>query len=128
MNTWMKYVGLVSLGIVSISCATSPTPESSTRQADIGLGIVAGTTGYQQLQEELSLRAGIVRSVRGQVHRIEGGAYVVLTENQSEVRLPVDEDTRIDRPAHKGDWIDAYVNEEGRALVIRNVDDQITLE
>ena len=128
MNIWMKYVGLLSLSMASISCATSQPPEASTRQADIGFGIVAGTTGYQQLQEDLSLRTGIVRSVRGQVHRIEGGAYVVLTENQSEIRLPVDEDTRIDRPAHKGDWIDAYVNEEGRALVIRNVDDQILLE
>ncbi len=128
MNIWMKYFGLLSLSLASISCATSHAPEASTRQADIGLGIVEGTKGYQQLEEDLLLRAGIVRSVRGQVRRIEGAAYLVLTENQSEVRLPVDENTRIDRPAHKGDWIDAYVNEDGRALVIRNVDDQIILE
>ena len=128
MNTWMKYLGLLSLSLASISCATSQAPEMSTRQADIGLGIVEGTKGYQQLEEDLSLRTGIVRSIRGQVHHIEGAAYVVYTENQSEVRLPVDENTRIDRPAHKGDWIDAYVNEAGRALVIRNVDDQINLE
>ena len=53
---------------------------------------------------------------------------MVLTKNQNEVRLSVDENTRIDRPAHKGDWIDAYVNEAGRAVVIRNVDDQIVLD
>ncbi len=127
MNKWVKCVGLFSVGLACISCATH-APEVSTRQADIGLGIVEGTKGYQELQEGLTLRNGIVRSVRGQVHHIEGGAYVVYTENQDEVRLPVDENTRIDRPAHKGDWIDAYLNEDGRALVIRNVDDQINLE
>ncbi len=127
MKNWVKCFGLFSIGIAFIGCATQ-APEMNTRQADIGLGIVEGTKGYQQLEEDLLLRTGIVRSIRGQVHHIEGAAYVVYTENQSEVRLPVDENTRIDRPAHKGDWIDAYVNEEGRALVIRNVDDQINLE
>ncbi len=127
MNKWVMSVGLFGVGLACISCATH-VPETNTRQADIGLGIVEGTKGYQALQEDLSLRNGVVRSVRGQVHHIEGAAYVVYTENQDEVRLPVDENTRIDRPAHKGDWIDAYVNEDGRALVIRNVDDQINLE
>ena len=130
MNKWAMCVGLFSIGLTCISCATNEShmPESNTRQADIGLGIVEGTKGYQALQEELTLRNGIVRSVRGQVHHLEGAAYVVYTENQDEVRLPVDENTRIDRPAHKGDWIDAYVNEAGRAIIIRNVDDQINLE
>jgi hypothetical protein len=118
---------LFTVGMAFIGCATH-SPEANTRQADIGLGIVEGTKGYQQLQEDLMMRNGVVRSVRGQVHQIEGAAYVVHTETQSEVRLPVDENTRIDRPAHKGDWIDAYVNESGRAIVIRNVDDQIVLE
>ena len=127
MSKWSMSVGLFSVGLACISCAAH-APETSTRQADIGFGIVEGTKGYQQLEEELMLRKGIVRSVRGQVHHFEGAAYVVHTENQSEVRLPVDENTRIDRPAHKGDWIDAYVNEAGLAIVIRNVDDQINLE
>ena len=69
-----------------------------------------------------------IKRVRGQVHQIEGAAYVVYTESQNDVRLPFDENTRIDRPAHKGDWIDAYVNEDGQAIFIRNVDDQIALE
>ncbi len=127
MNKWVMCVGLFSVGFAFISCATH-VPETSTRQADIGFGIVEGTKGYQQLEEYLTLSKGIVRSVRGQVHHLEGAAYVVHTENQSEVRLPVDENTSIDRPAHKGDWIDAYVNDAGLAIVIRNVDDQIDLE
>ncbi len=127
MKNWVKCFGLFSISIGFIGCATQ-VPEINTRQADIGLGIVEGTKGFQELQEDLTMRKDVVRSIRGQVHHIEGGAYVVHTENQSQIRLPVDENTRIDRPAHKGDWIDAYVNEDGRALVIRNVDDQINLE
>jgi hypothetical protein len=45
-----------------------------------------------------------------------------------EVRLPVDENTRIDRPAHVGDWIEAQMDQAGRARIIRNIDDQIVLE
>ena len=107
-----------------IGCATQ-TPEPTSHQSALGLGIVEGTKGYQQIQEDPHVRNGVVSKVRGQVHHIEGAAYVVHTQNQSEVRLPLDENTRIDRPAHKGDWIDAYVNEAGRAIFIRNVDDQI---
>jgi len=127
MNKLLICFVLFTLGMPFIGCA-SYAPETNTRQADIGLGIVEGTKGYQQLQEDAIMRNGVVTKVRGQVHHIEGAAYVVHTNDHSEVRLPVDENTQIDRPAHKGDWIDAYVNEAGRAMVIRNVDDQIFLE
>jgi len=116
------------LGMVCLTGCVSHTPESTSRQEAIGLGIVEGTKGYQQLQEDPMAMNSALKRVRGQVHHIEGAAYVVLTESQSEVRIPVDENTRIDRPAHKGDWIDAYVDEDGRAISIRNVDDQIILE
>lgn len=127
MKKCVRYFGLFSVGVAFFGCATHST-EMTTRQADIGFGIVEGTKGYQQVQEDLMSRNGVVKSVRGQVQHIEGAAYVVYTETHNEVRIPVDENTRIDRPAHKGDWIDAYVNEAGRAVLIRNVDDQIVLE
>ncbi len=127
MNKLVMCIGLLTLGMPLIGCATH-TPEANTRQADIGLGIVEGTKGFQLLQEDPMMRNGVVTKVRGQVHYIEGAAYVVHTETQNEVRLPVDENTHIDRPAHKGDWIDAYVNQAGRAIFIRNVDDQVELE
>ena len=119
---------LFLLGVIWLTGCMNQAPEPTSHQSALGLGIVEGTKGYQQLQEDLMGRNGAVRKVRGQVHHIEGAAYVVHTETQREVRLPVDENTQIDRPAHKGDWIDAYVNEAGRAIVIRNVDDQIVLE
>ena len=126
MTWFFGLIAMVSVGGL-LGCATQMS-EPTSEQAALGLGIVEGTKGYQQLQEDPTMRNGVVRKVRGQVHHIEGAAYVVHTNNQMEVRLPVDENTHIDRPAHKGDWIDAYVNEAGRAMVIRNVDDQIFLE
>ena len=42
MSKWVMCVGLFSVGLACISCATH-VPEASTRQADIGLGIVEGT-------------------------------------------------------------------------------------
>jgi hypothetical protein len=124
---WIKgMIFIMSVG--GFTGCENQMSEPTSEQAALGLGIVEGTKGYQQLLEDPTMWNGVVTKVRGQVHHIEGAAYVVHTETQGEVRLSVDENTRIDRPAHKGDWIDAYVNEAGRAIVIRNVDDQIVLE
>ena len=124
---WIKgMIFIMSVG--GFTGCENQMSEPTSEQAALGLGIVEGTKGYQQLLEDPTMWNEVVTKVRGQVHHIEGAAYVVHTETQGEVRLPVDENTQIDRPAHKGDWIDAYVNESGRAIVIRNVDDQIVLE
>jgi len=125
--TWVKGIILIMSVIWFAGCANKMT-EPTSHQSALGLGIVEGTKGYQQLQEDPTMRNGVVTKVRGQVHHIEGAAYVVHTESHMEVRLPFDENTQIDRPAHRGDWIDAYMNEAGRAMFIRNVDDQIVLE
>ena len=125
--TWVQGV-VCMLSVVGLTGCVTQTPEPTSHQAALGLGIVEGTKGYQQLREDPTMGNGVVTKVRGQVHHIEGAAYVVYTETHSEVRLPVDENTRVDRPAHKGDWIDAYVNEAGRAIFIRNVDDQLVFE
>ena len=124
---WLKGSIVIMALTGAIGCANQ-MPEPTSHEVALGLGIVEGTKGYQQLQEDPTMSNGVVKKVRGQVHHIEGAAYVVHSETYNEVRIPVDENTRIDRPAHKGDWIDAYVNEAGRAVVIRNVDDHIVLE
>jgi hypothetical protein len=108
-------------------CGTQ-TGEMNQRQADIGFGIVEGTKGYRQLQKEGLGFTGSMRRVQGQVLSIEGAAYVVQMNDRIDVRLPVDENTRIDRPAHVGDWIEAQLDESGRARTIRNIDEQIFLE
>ncbi|MCB9772948.1 MAG: hypothetical protein H6750_01300 [Nitrospiraceae bacterium] len=60
--------------------------------------------------------------------KIEGAAYVVHVNDQIEARLPFDENTQIDRPAHVGDWIEAQLDQSGRARIIRNIDGQMLLE
>lgn len=121
---WMSMVWVL-MGLVG--CAGHPTSGDS-EQAHLGRGIVEGTKGYQQLQEELFMMPAGTVSVQGQVIQIEGGAYVIRDERGVEVRLPLDENTRIDRPAHVGDWIEAHLDEGGRAEFIRNVNERISLE
>jgi hypothetical protein len=37
-------------------------------------------------------------------------------------RVAHDENTRIDRPAHVGDRIEVFADDKGRAVLIRNID------
>lgn len=108
-------------------CGT-PVADMNSRQAAIGFGIVEGTKGYRHLQKDIPASQEEMREVQGQVLRIEGAAYVVQVNDRIDIRLPVDENTRIDRPAHVGDWIEAQLDQSGRARIIRNIDEQIILE
>lgn len=110
-----------------VGCAGNQASVDS-EQVHLGKGIVEGTKGYQQIQREKLSANGTLRKVQGQVFRIEGAAYVVHMKDQTDVRLPMDENTRIDRPAHVGDWIEAQLDQDGRARVIHNIDGQISLE
>jgi hypothetical protein len=56
------------------------------------------------------------------VATVEGGAYVVQEVSGLERRVAHDENTRIDRPAHVGDWIEVFVDGQDRAVLIRNID------
>ncbi|MEO6201688.1 MAG: hypothetical protein ABIU05_01510 [Nitrospirales bacterium] len=125
--TYPSWLGMTFVLMGLVGCGGTPEPVD-WRQADIGLGIVEGTKGYRQIQEEALSSRGPLRIVEGQVFQIEGAAYVVHINDQIEARLPFDENTRIDRPAHVGDWIEAQVDQEGRARIIRNIDDRISLE
>jgi hypothetical protein len=58
----------------------------------------------------------------GQVTAIEGGAYVLRDVRGIESRVAHDENTRIDRPAHVGDRIEVFIDDRGRAILIRNID------
>ena len=125
-----KGQGLMSVLVLLIGlvgCAGNQAPVDS-EQVHLGMGIVEGTKGYQQLQQEDWSANGTMKIVQGQVLQIEGAAYVVHRTGQIDIRLPVDENTRIDRPAHVGDWIEAQLDQDGRARIIRNIDGQISFE
>jgi hypothetical protein len=93
-----------------------------SKQEDLGLGIVQGTLGAQQAGDVKLAMPTNVFSLIGQVTAVEGGAYVLQEVSGIEHRVAHDENTRIDRPAHVGDRIEAFVDDKGRAVLIRNID------
>jgi hypothetical protein len=91
-------------------------------QEDLGRGIVRGTLGAQLAGEARSSIPAHVVALSGQVTAVEGGAYLLQEISGVEHRVAHDENTRIDRPAHIGDRIEAFVDDRGRAVLIRNID------
>ena len=111
----MSVVGVTLLGAGCNSGGTS-------RQEDLGRGIVRGTLGAQSSGDvRLAIPANAF-SLKGQVTGVEGGAYVLQEVSGIERRVAHDENTRIDRPAHVGDRIETFVDDRGRAVLIRNID------
>lgn len=101
---------------------TGCTATGGTHEESLGLGIVRGTLGVQpEGQIRLAQPAGR-QSVQGQVVMLEGGAYVLRLPDSSERRVALDENTRSDRPAHIGDKVEAFLDDSGRAVLIRNID------
>lgn len=99
-----------------------------SKQEDLGLGIVRGTLGAQPAGDvRFPIPANAV-ALSGQVTVVEGGAYVIQEISGIERRVAHDENTRIDRPAHVGDRIEAFVDDRGRAVFIRNIDQDERLQ
>ena len=94
----------------------------TSTQEDLGRGIVRGTLGAQPGSEARLTIPANAFSLKGQVTAVEGGAYVLQEVSGIERRVAHDENTRIDRPAHVGDRIEAFVDDKGRAVLIRNID------
>ena len=86
------------------------------------MGIISGTLGAQHQSAE-SAGDQSAGSLVGQVQVVEGGAYLVRDVRGQEHRIPHDENTMIDRPAHVGDRIQSWFDRHGRALLIRNLDE-----
>jgi hypothetical protein len=76
----------------------------------------------EQKRQGLSTRELSSTSVVGQVQAVEGAAYLIRDTHGRELRIPHDENTRIDRPAHVGDQIQSWLDRHGRAVLIRNLD------
>ena len=93
-----------------------------SKQEDLGRGIVQGTLGAHSDTDARFAVPAHASSIQGQVTAVEGGAYLVREISGVDRRMAHDENTRIDRPAHVGDRIEAFVDEGGRAVLIRNMD------
>jgi hypothetical protein len=111
---------LSALLVLMTGCAHSIVQERSS-QEDLGMGIVSGTLGEQQ-RVALCVGDPSSTSVVGQVQALEGGAYLIRDARGQDIRIPHDENTRIDRPAHVGDHIQSWLDRQGRAVLIRSLD------
>ncbi len=106
----------------AVGCTQSVLPTPSP-QEHLGMGIVTGTLGAQTRSAQSVAEPASV-SVVGQVQALEGGAYLVRDVRGQEHRIPHDENTKIDRPAHIGDRIQSWFDRHGRAVLIRSADEE----
>ena len=119
MTSWCLMV-VLGASLLGAGCNIAGT----SKQEDLGQGIVQGTLGAQLGGDERLAIPGNAFYLKGQVTAVEGGAYVLQEVSGIERRVAHDENTRIDRPAHVGDRIEAFVDDKGRAVLIRNIDQE----
>ncbi len=114
---------ILPMGLFAMGCSQSAL-QGPSPQENLGVGIVTGTLGAQS---RATVRVGEQPggSLVGQVQAVEGGAYLVRDGRGQEHRIPHDENTRIDRPAHVGDRIQSWFDRQGRAVLIRSLDEDV---
>ena len=117
MTKWCL-MSVLGASLLGAGCNIART----SKQEDLGQGIVQGTLGAQPTGDVRLTIPPNAFSLIGQVTAVEGGAYVLQEVGGIERRVAHDENTRIDRPAHVGDRIEAFVDDKGRAVLIRNID------
>ena len=117
MTKW-RLISVLGASLVGADCCIAGT----STQEDLGRGIVRGTLGAQPASDVRLARPTSTVSITGQVAAVEGGAYVVQEVGGFERRVAHGENTRIDRPAHVGDWVEVFVDGKGLAVLIRNID------
>ena len=118
---WMArqcFMAVLGTSLLGAGC----TIVGTSGQENLGRGIVRGTLGAQLADEARSSIPAHVFALSGQVTAVEGGAYVLQEISGVERRVAHDENTRIDRPAHVGDRIEVFLDDRGRAVLIRNMD------
>jgi len=120
---WTILLGLLVITAGVTGCETRETV-SNLQQEARGVGVVHGTLGVMRAASVPPQASAVMR---GQVLALEGGAYVARVSSGEEVRVPLDENTSVDRPAHVGDHIEVYFDAGYRAIQIRNIDNQIAL-
>lgn len=117
MTRW-SLISVLGASLLGAGCNIAGT----STQEDLGRGIVRGTLGAHPSGEVCLTMPTDTCSFIGQVTAVEGGAYVIQQVSGVEHRVAHDENTRIDRPAHVGGRIEAFMDGRGRAVLIQNMD------
>ena len=103
MITMLKVVSVLSCGLV--------------------LCLVLSTAAYAgEADETGASRLERAKTIQGELLRVEYGEYVVKEKDGKEVRLTTDKKTQMMGQLKKGDRIEAKVNEQNHAMLIRLVE------
>ena len=121
LTTYRHALWLPALLVLATGCAQIVSQEQLSQEY-LGLGIVSGTLG-ETTRVECPTGELPSLSIVGQVQAVEGAAYLIRDRQGREFRIPHDENTRIDRPAHVGDQIQSWLDRHGRAVLIRSLDE-----
>lgn len=112
-----KIIGVISCGVVlSLSLATAA-------QAIEPNTCAKGKDGLPLLLCSEEERQGI-KTIKGEVLRVDGDTFLIQRFNGQEVRLHLDPTVKNDSVIEPGDWIEAKltdVNYEERVLSIRKI-------
>jgi hypothetical protein len=121
-RTTYRHALWIPVLLILVTGCTQIVSQEQLSQEYLGLGIVSGTLGEQK---RLEFPSGELpsSSIVGQVQAVEGAAYLIRDRQGRELRIPHDENTRIDRPAHVGDQIQSWLDRHGRAVLIRSLDE-----
>lgn len=107
------YVGVACASLLVLNSCASGTASDSAAIRPEASTMRKGGTGTDGAATKS-------RIVKGKVLQIEGSAYVIREREGAELRLPVDQDTRMEHTPKVGDQIIAQVAEDGRTRSIRS--------
>lgn len=114
---------LLCLGLSNAAQAEHPPAPSDVMKTDS----VSDRQGYQSDDdkqknvdnEKGSNSADGAKTIKGELSRVEDGNYFIKVKDGEEVRLHTDKTTQMKGEIKKGDRIEAKVNDQNHALLIR---------
>jgi hypothetical protein len=88
----------------------------------VGGALLTGSAHAGQADEAGTSRLARAKTITGELLRVEYGDYFVKGQDGKEVRLTTDKTTQMMGQLKKGDRIEAKVNEQNHALLIRQAE------
>ena len=88
----------------------------------IGGALLTGSAHAGLADETGASRLARAKTITGELLRVEYGDYFVKGQDGKEVRLTTDKTTQMMGQLKKGDRIEAKVNEQNHALLIRQAE------
>ena len=123
-----KVVGVLSCGfLLCLGLSNAAQAEHAPAPSDVmKTDAQSDRQGFQsdddkQMDDEMgSNRVKGVKTIKGELSRVKDGNYFVKVKDGKEVRLHTDKTTQMMGEIKKGDRIEAKVNDQNHALLIRS--------